>query len=120
MADIPTPPGLEPFREPTSHMDADHPGVASYARDLVSSAGSDPERALRIFRATRDDIRCTPDGLTFVPNPITASRTLETGQGCCVQKAILLAATARAGGLTSRPGSPAFAITSLSGAFSKC
>jgi transglutaminase-like putative cysteine protease len=95
---------FEPFLRPTPFIDSDHPNVVAYAQDLVGSGGSDVERAQRIFYGVRDDIRYTPYGLVYSPETMTASYTLEQREGFCVQKAVLLAALARASGIPSRLG----------------
>jgi transglutaminase-like putative cysteine protease len=95
---------FEPFLRPTAYIDSDHPDVIAYARDLTGSGGTDIERARRIFYGVRDDILYTPYGLAYTPETMTASYTLDERAGFCVQKALLLAAAARAVGIPSRLG----------------
>jgi transglutaminase-like putative cysteine protease len=101
----PAAPELEEYLQPTTFIDSDHPEVTAYADDLAGGAdSSDIEKARRIFHAVRDDIRYTPYGLTFTPETMAASYALAHREGFCVQKAVLLAAAARAVGIPSRLG----------------
>ncbi|MBI3184061.1 MAG: transglutaminase domain-containing protein [Myxococcales bacterium] len=89
-----------PYLSPTFYLDSDHPEVRAFA--LRAAQGDEVERAVRLFYAVRDGIRYDPYCIRLVPEDYRASAVLERGQGFCVQKAILLAAAARASGIPSR------------------
>ncbi|MDX1502899.1 MAG: transglutaminase family protein [Thermoanaerobaculia bacterium] len=86
---------------PTSFLDFDHPAVAAFARQ-AGGAGSDRERAVRLYYAVRDGVRYDPYVFDLEPTTYPASRTLATRRSFCIPKAILLAAAARALGIPAR------------------
>lgn len=88
----------------TSFIDGDHPDVMETARSLTEGIEEDIPRAVRLFYFVRDQIRYNPFVPRFLPEHFRASRTLSQGEGFCVQKAVLLAALARAVGIPSRLG----------------
>jgi hypothetical protein len=88
---------------PTYFIESDHAGVVEFAR--ASAGKGDPiDMAVRLYYAVRDGIAYNPYCYTFEREAYRASRILEQGQGFCVQKAILLAAAARAVGIPCRVG----------------
>lgn len=89
---------------PTPFIDADHPAVIAYARAAASGAADPRERAVRLYRAVRDDVVYDPYGLGLDVTGLRASATLAHGRGWCVAKAVLLAACARAEGIPARLG----------------
>lgn len=96
------PPDFGRYLRPTAFIDSDHPLVAAYAGEIAGDAATDTERAVRAFYGVRDDIRYTPYDLVYTRETMTAGHTLAAGRGFCVQKAVLLAAVARALGVPSR------------------
>jgi hypothetical protein len=89
---------------PPRFLDSDHPSVAEFARKTTQGAGSDAERAVRLFYVVRDRIRYDPYTSNLEPETFKASVTLGRDATFCVPKAILLAAGARAVGIPSRLG----------------
>ena len=65
---------------------------------------SDVERGIKLYTAVRDSIRYSPYGISFDPDSFKASQVLKAGTGFCIQKAIVLAAVARAMEIPSRLG----------------
>ncbi len=92
----------DPTLEPTSFLDADHPRVRAWAREVCGDAPDATARAVRLFRAVRDGIRYTVRVDFSDPGAYRASATLARGDGFCVPKSVLLAAAARAMGIPSR------------------
>jgi len=90
------------YLRPTSFIDSDHPDVRDYAIDLTRGATTDQDKALAIFYPVRDDFLYSPYGVVARRRAMTASYTLKRGTGFCVQKAVLLAAAARAVGVPAR------------------
>lgn len=96
---VPLPPpvtGPDACRGSTDVIERDHPAVVERARALTTGLASDRERAAALFEAVRDEV-----AYDFAPRLQTradwaASATLERGSGFCQQKAVLLAALARA------------------------
>ncbi len=87
----------------TPFIDSDHPAVAAFAR-ARAKGDSEVERAIALYYAVRDDIRYNPFLDFSDPEVYRASAVLARGEGFCVGKAALLAATARASGIAARVG----------------
>ena len=85
-------------------MNNDSPEVAGFARSIVGTATSDIDKAVKLFYAVRDLIRYSPYVIVFEPERFKASWVLREKVGFCIQKAILLAAAARAVDIPSRLG----------------
>lgn len=101
--------GLAPPKEgdlePTVALDSDHPEVMALAARL-SEDGSAPTTvtASRLFAHVRDRVRYDPFVLSSDPDDYRASAILRAKAGYCVQKAVALAALARAAGIPARLG----------------
>ena len=99
-------PGAEPAGclEPTAVIDSTHPAVVEMAGRLTHGLHTPSERAEAVFNFVRDAVRYnfTPDLLSR--EDWLASATLARGDGFCQQKAVLLAALARAAGIPSAIG----------------
>ena len=89
---------------PTPIIDSDHLTVIAYAREAAGNATDPRERAMRLYRAVRDDVVYDPYGLGLDVAGMRASATLAHRRGWCVAKAVLLAACARAEGIPARLG----------------
>lgn len=86
---------------PTDVIESEHPAVVARAQELVRGLTGERERAEALFLWVRDAIAYdfTPDLRTRAD--WAASGTLARGRGFCQQKAVLLAALARAAGIPS-------------------
>lgn len=92
--------GLSRYLKPTYYIDYDSPSVRHTSKEI---AASHPEEAAKsIFNFVRDKILYNPYSPFYRPEHYQASRTLERGEGFCIQKAVLLTALARAHGIPSR------------------
>jgi transglutaminase-like putative cysteine protease len=89
---------------PASMVDADHPAVIAFAQRAAAGAGTQQERACRLYYAVRDGFRYDPYKVDLSIDGLKASRVLADGHGWCVPKAALLAAACRAVGLPARVG----------------
>jgi transglutaminase-like putative cysteine protease len=87
----------------TGLVDADHPAVREFAA-RHAGAGTDRERAVRLYDAVRDGFRYDPYRVDLRPEGMRASAVLANGHGWCVPKAALLAAACRASGIPARVG----------------
>ena len=87
----------------TPFLDFDDASVAAFAR-RAAGVGSPRERAVRLYYAVRDGIRYDPYDFHVAAEWLSASRTLRSGIGWCVPKAVLLAACCRAEGIPARLG----------------
>lgn len=89
---------------PTDVIESDHPDIVAQATALTAGLDSPFERAVALFTFVRDRVvyYFAPDLLSR--DDWRASRTLARGNGFCQQKAVLLAALARAAGIPSAIG----------------
>ena len=92
------------FLQPTRFIDSDSPGVIAFTRETITGCSSDIDRAIKLYYKIRDMVRYSPYGISFDPEKYKAAWVLEVKTGFCIQKAILLAAAARAAGIPSRLG----------------
>lgn len=91
---------LSIYLKPTYYIDYDSPIISKIAKKI---AASDPDKTARAtFYFVRDKVIYNPYSQFYLPEHYPASRTLDRGEGFCVQKAVLLAALARANGIPAR------------------
>jgi transglutaminase-like putative cysteine protease len=95
---------MEEYLRPTQIIDSDSAAIREKAQDLTAGRESDRERAVALYYFVRDQITHNPYAPGWAREQYTASTTLARGDGFCVQKAILLAALARASGIPARIG----------------
>jgi transglutaminase-like putative cysteine protease len=88
----------------TPFLDVGHPEVVRFATETAAGAESPVEQVQALFYAVRDGVRYDPYRLDFRPEAHRASAVLARGYGFCVNKAVLLAASARVLGIPSRLG----------------
>ena len=94
---------MKEFLAPGRYVDSDHPAVTGFAREHAKGAG-DLARAVSLYYAVRDGVRYNPFLDFSRDEAFRGSACLETGEGFCVGKAALLAASARAAGIPARVG----------------
>ncbi len=95
---------MEQYLQPTAVLDYDTETVRRFAEDAIRGATELRERAVRLFYQVRDRIVYDPRVPFHRPKYYKASEILRRGRGYCVQKAALLIAAARAGGIPARFG----------------
>lgn len=88
----------------TFFIDADHPLVRATANRVAGDAADMRDVAVGLFNFVRDEISYNPFMPLLDRAGYPASATLARGYGYCVQKAIVLAALARAVGIGARLG----------------
>jgi transglutaminase-like putative cysteine protease len=86
----------------TSFLESDAPAIRSLAESLRRP--SPRETAVALFDWVRDRIRYDPKAALDERESYRATKVLERGSGYCVEKAVLLAALARAAGIPARLG----------------
>lgn len=91
---------LSRYLKPTFYIDYDSPSVSRVVSELTGAHPHDMARA--VFNFVRDEIPYNPYTPFYRAEHYRASETLERGEGFCVQKAVLLAALARASGIPTR------------------
>ena len=92
------------YLQPTQFIDSDSPLVMEFTQSIIDQVETDIERGVKLYYGVRDMVRYSIYGISFDPGRYKASWVLSEKIGFCVQKAILLAAAARAAGIPSRLG----------------
>ncbi len=95
---------LQIYLHPTRFIDSDSPAVIGFAQSRTSEAKTEIDKAVKLYYSVRDEIRYDPYHIDFDPKVLKASAVLARTSGFCIEKAILLAAGARALGIPSRLG----------------
>lgn len=90
------------YLKPTEFLDSDESTVREFALTNTVDATSDTEKAVRLYYAVRDGFQYDPYLLDLSRKGLKASTLLTRKRGYCVEKAILLAASARSVGIPSR------------------
>jgi transglutaminase-like putative cysteine protease len=93
---------MEQYLRSTEFLDSDEQSVREYARENTLGTGTEVERAVKLYYAVRDGFQYDPYVLDLRRESMKASALLAKTRGYCVEKAILLAASARAVGIPSR------------------
>jgi len=92
---------IERYLKATPAIDCETISIKEKAKSLTEGQEEVAEKAKCLFYFVRDEIKYDPYSPLF---PLHASAILERRSGFCTQKAILLAALARAIGIPSRLG----------------
>ena len=90
------------YLSPTFYLDSDNPEIVAFAKKHVRDVRTAKEKAVKLYYAVRDGFSYNPYHLRMKPSEVTASHLLEAKEGHCIDKAVLLAACARAVGIPSR------------------
>jgi len=90
------------YLRPTPTIDCDNTAIKEKAQELVRERPGVPDKARSLFYFARDEIKYNVYVPSDKPEHYRASRTLKTGEGFCIHKAVLLAALARAVGIPAR------------------
>ena len=91
------------YRSSARYIDSAHSAVQRFSREHARG-GTEKERAVALYYAVRDQVRYNPFLDFSRAEVFRASSVLESGQGFCIGKAALLAASARAAGIAARVG----------------
>lgn len=95
---------MQRYLKCTYTIDCEEKSVKEKALMLAIGQETVVEKAKAIFYFVRDQIKYNPYVPLYTLEDNKASITLKRGEGYCVQKAILLAALARASGIPARLG----------------
>ena len=93
---------MKEYLRPTEFLDSDHASVRAFAEMSIGAAAGDVDKAVKLYYAVRDGFQYDPYVLDLRRESLKASALLAKTRGYCVEKAILLAASARAVGIPSR------------------
>lgn len=89
------------YLKATSFIDCDQTAIVHKCRELTIGTADVRECAVRVFSFVRDAIRYNPFA-DRSDDSYKASHILESGEGYCVQKAVLLVSLARAAAIPAR------------------
>jgi transglutaminase-like putative cysteine protease len=87
---------MERYLKPTEVINCDSPSIQETSSTVTQGCVDDIEKARSLFYFVRDRIRYNIYVKRTLPEHFMASNTLSRKEGYCVQKAVLLAALARA------------------------
>jgi transglutaminase-like putative cysteine protease len=93
---------MEEYLQPTEFLNFDDEAVREFAEKNTVDAKTETEKAIALYYAVRDGFQYNPYILDLRKEGLKASDLLKRNRGYCVEKAILLAASARAAGVPSR------------------
>jgi transglutaminase-like putative cysteine protease len=93
---------MERYLKPAARIDSGHPSIKGKAQSLIKGKREAADKAKSLFYWVRDEIKYNPFLTLEFSESFRASKTLERGQGFCIEKAALLAAFARAVGIPAR------------------
>jgi len=85
-------------------VESEADSIVRKAREIAGDAADDVEKVKRLFYWVRDNIKYNVYSKILVRDEHKATRTLERGDGNCMQKATLLCALLRAAGIPARLG----------------
>ena len=95
---------MQRYLNDTYTIDCEEGSVRGKAQILTRDEGTTVDHAKALFYFVRDEIKYNPYVPLYTLEDNKASATLKRGEGYCVQKAILLAALARASGIPTKLG----------------
>ena len=95
---------LEPFLQPATYVDSDHPSVINFVQRVTGNSGATLEKCVRIYYAVRDEFRYDPYSVEMTEFGMKGSTVLERGNGFCITKSTLMAAACRVIGIPARLG----------------
>lgn len=95
---------LAPYLAPTWFIDSDAPLIRERALEATRGRTNDLDKAVALYYAVRDGVRYDPYVMSHERERYRASVVAELPAAYCIQKAILLAAEARAVGVPARLG----------------
>jgi transglutaminase-like putative cysteine protease len=93
---------MDEYLQPTEFLDFDRESVREFAEAHARGAKSETEKAVALYYAVRDRFQYNPYLIDLRREGLRASNLLTRNRGYCVEKAVLLAASARAVGVPSR------------------
>ena len=94
---------MNEYLQPGRYIDSGHEAIQEFSK-RNSSGNTQRERAVSLYYAVRDKIRYNPFLDFSKPEAFRASSVLIAGEGFCIGKAALLAASARSAGIEARVG----------------
>ncbi|WP_448520003.1 transglutaminase-like domain-containing protein [Rhodoflexus sp.] len=96
---------MEQYLRSTYFIDHTSEAIRSFVAAIdFSEDTTATEKAVRLYYTVRDGFRYNPHKISMQPEDFRASAQVQQAEGHCIDKATILAATARAIGIPSRLG----------------
>jgi transglutaminase-like putative cysteine protease len=92
------------YLKPAEFINSNSEDVKKFAYKVIGSSTEPVEQAIKLYYAVRDSFNYDPYHVDLSSEAMKASSLLKRNHGYCVEKACLLAASARAIGIPSRLG----------------
>lgn len=93
---------MDVYLQATPDIDCDHSSIRQLSEHLTQNCRTPNEKAVSLFYYVRDKCHYNMYATTGDRSAYRSSAILKSGQGWCLQKAILLASLGRAAGIPSR------------------
>lgn len=95
---------MEKYNVATYYLDFECESIQAFVDKYASTQQTPTQNAIALYYAVRDGFWYNPYEVVLAPKKLKASYLLTKPSGYCVEKALLLAASARAIGIPSRLG----------------
>lgn len=92
------------YLDATPYVDSDNPNIVAFAYKAVGTSTNPVEQAVKLYYAVRDKFPYNPYEVDLSEHGLKASTALARGYGYCIEKANIMAASARVLGIPSRFG----------------
>jgi len=93
---------MQNYLQASPQIDCDHPAIVEICQRLTRDCSTAGDKAVKLFYYVRDECHYNMYATTGEREAYRSSVILKSGQGWCLQKAILLASLGRAAGIPSR------------------
>ena len=93
---------IQNYLQASVEIDCDHPSIIELNQRLTQDCNTASDKAVKLFYYVRDECHYNMYATTGERAAYRSSTILESGQGWCLQKAILLASLGRAAAIPSR------------------
>ncbi len=93
---------MQAYLQATPDIDCNHSAIIQLSESLTRDCSSASDKAVKLFYYVRDECHYNMYATTGERSAYRSSAIMESGQGWCLQKAVLLASLGRAAGIPSR------------------
>jgi transglutaminase-like putative cysteine protease len=95
---------MEAYLQPGTYVDSNHNFIQNYAAKIVEGKENPVDQAIALYYYVRDSISYFPYFIDLADNNMKSSTFVSRHRGYCIEKAVLLASSARTIGIPSRLG----------------
>lgn len=93
---------MQEYLKASLEIDCNHPAIKELSQTLTQNCHTDSDKAVNLFNYVRDECHYNMYATTGEREAYRSSAILKSGQGWCLQKAVLLTSLGRAAGIPSR------------------